>query len=579
MGGKQDSGANLRALGLAVLCACLLACTTIALIFCVGFREISWLAQAGLVQYAVSWLAVALVFVVGTWAGYRVLKYGPGRIEKASSKNPWSWMTLSFDKASILKAFAVIFICWIPFLILQYPCAMNEDAYNQLYQFQTSFPTYYTTLGVTFDASFIDHHPVFDTLVFGTFLALGDLLGSQNLGLFFYALTQSALAALVLAFSCCYLERLGVPKPWRLLCLAFCALFFIIPLWTATMVKDSLFAVFFVLFFLLYIEAFRSEGAAFERKGFIALFAATAVLCALTKKPGFYIVVLSLLVLTLFFVRKKAWKPVAAVLVLVPLVHSLLFPLLLYPAIGGVEPGGRQESLGFALQQVVTVMRGENDLSAEEQSAVDAVLDTQRALEKYNPASVDPVKNSVKPGASAQDYRNFLSAYVSIGVRHIPEYTFSVFSTSAAMLCPGVKLTYYTSPEQRDAWVERFEKADAKGELHLTFFKPEAIKDANLAFQKAFYTIADLPGFNVILSKGLFGAWIPIICIVLSLWGGRRFLVAYAPILFSVLLIILSPVVSTRYIIPLLFTTVLSLGLLCYALVASQKKGSGKHAA
>ena len=108
-------------------------------------------------------------------------------------------------------------------------------------------PTFYTTLGTTVEQSYVDHHPVFRTLIFGFFLALGDALGSQNAGLFIYSLFQCALTAFALGVSCCYLEHLGVPKVFRFVSVLFIALFPPIPQWATCMIKDALNAPFWDL--------------------------------------------------------------------------------------------------------------------------------------------------------------------------------------------------------------------------------------------------------------------------------------------------------------------------------------------
>lgn len=552
-----------------VVCAVLLAATTAAFLFLVGFREIGWLGKAGPLQLAAVLGAVVAVFAVALVASRAVLLRTPALVARLQGRNPWPGMPLSYDRASILRAAAVVIVFWLPWIVLQYPTGMNGDTYNQLYQFQTSSPTFYSTLGLVLEASYIDHHPVFDTLLFGSFWAIGAALGNQNIGLFAYSICQSLAGAVVLAACVCYLKRLGVPKAFRLVSLAFVALFPAFPLWCATMVKDSLFSICFAWFFLLFIEAFRTRGAALSRRSFLVAFVAASVLCILTKKPGIYIVVPSLLALLAFCWRAQGRARLAAALLAVPLACSLAIPAVLYPAIGGVAPGGRQESFGFAFQQVVTVLSEADDVTDAERAAVEAVMDTNRALERYDVTSVDPAKNSVRVSATSVDYLRFVGAWATIGLRHPLLYAKSLFSISSGLLCPGVSVKYNNTPEQEQAWVDTFYKNDPTGEIDLHFDKPDALEGASEAVFTFYQKLSNMPPLSIPFGRGFYGGWLPIICITLATAASRRYLVAYAPIILSVMFVVVSPVASSRYVIPLLFVAVLQLGLLCCALCSS----------
>ena len=81
---------------------------------------------------------------------------------------------LEFNRKSVLVAALVIVIFWTPWIVLSYPTVVAYDTMNQIYQFQTSAPTYYSTTQVFVDAEYIDHHPVFLSLVYGSVLWVGD---------------------------------------------------------------------------------------------------------------------------------------------------------------------------------------------------------------------------------------------------------------------------------------------------------------------------------------------------------------------------------------------------------------------
>ena len=134
------------------------------------------------------------------------------RTSASQKSRRFPWLNFAFGMKHVLVLAGVIFVCWLPVLILMYPCSINPDTTEQLFEFQTSAPTYYPWGNEYVDAEFVDHHPVFDTLLYGSITLLGDAIGSYNHAFFLYILLQSALGALGLAASCCYASRLAAPR-------------------------------------------------------------------------------------------------------------------------------------------------------------------------------------------------------------------------------------------------------------------------------------------------------------------------------------------------------------------------------
>ena len=546
-----------------------LSLTTAASIATVGFREMSVFSNPDTRMIYLIALSVGLFIGVGIVC-YALLRNMTRIIRWSDSKQPLTILSLTFDKRSVLIASAIILVFWIPWIILQYPCSMNGDTYNQLYQFQTSYPTYYSTIGITVDESFIDHHPVFDTLLFGAFLTFGDAIGSQNVGLFAYSLFQCILTAGMLGLCCCYLERLQVPKLFRVISLAFCAFFIPIPMWATCMIKDALYSVMFALFCLVFAEAVRTRGGSLESKRMVVAYILIACLCILTKKTGALIVAIATIVLFIF--ARKRWRELLLGFATPLVICFILIPVALYPAIGGVASGGKQEMFGFAFQQVITAINEDDDLSSQELESVSKVLDIERAQKKYQVNIVDPVKNSARKDATTSDYLNFIPAYFTIGARHIPAYTSSIFNVVGTLVTPGRTFTYFNTPEQTDEWKSQFIKADTKGELHLTFNKPEPIASASDAFNTLWRKgIPKLGPFQIPFNVGFYGGWIPMICIVICLFKNRKWAISLVPIIIAFGIIVIGPASSVRYALPMLYTTPLMLGILCAALRPSDK--------
>ncbi|HAM16876.1 MAG TPA: hypothetical protein DCP91_13695 [Eggerthellaceae bacterium] len=547
--------------------ACVLGLTVPACIIQIGTDRLP--AIGPLSATAIMVIAALVVAAIAFPCALFVLRRGPGIVERTARHNPLPWLPLTLDARSIAICTGIIFLFWIPCLVLQYPAAANTDAMSQIYQFQTPAPTLYS--GGYVDAEFVDHHPVFDTLLYGSFVWVGDaLFGSQNAGLFLLALVQSAFTAWMLALSCCYLERLAVPKVFRLVTLAFFALVPLFGFYAATMLKDSTFSAIYVLWTVLYLEAFRTRGKALGSWRRTALFALATLLCFVTKKTGVYVLVPGMLVMLVAY--RGYWKQLAVCIAAPLLVFQGLVPAVLYPAIGGVAPGGNEEVFGTLYQQVITVVRESDDLTADERSAVDAVLDVDAAVEAYRPTITDQVKDQRRLGTQASDYAEFLKAYLSIGLRHPGEYTWTICRLNGSFLAPGKAITYYHTCEFPEANTRGFAQAKNADNWHYTWYKPEPIKTWAKQVDTVYTdAVSTNPLLAFLLGRGLYTGWIPIICCLLACARDKRYAIVFVPVALSLAVLIIGPTSSARYALPLFYTAPLMLGTLCHAL------SSGSH--
>lgn len=517
--------------------------------------------------------AVVLAFVM-----LQLARRLPGWVQKSQEK-PARW-NLRLSPKPVLICAAIILVCWLPWIWLQYPISNTFDTYNQLYQHLTDAPTYYTTMNVFVDAEYIDHHPVLVTLLYGAFLSLGDLLGSQNYGLFAYNLFQSSLTAVVLAITCCYAaDRLAISQRFAAIVVAICALCPLFPQWATYMGKDSLFSISFLAYMICFVEVVRSKGACCKSKTFVAALILASFLSMVSKKPGLYIVAASNIFL-LVYCWRGGYRWQSIVQLVAPLaVAVVLVPAIVYPLIGGVAPGGKQETLGVFLQQTVTVVRESDDLSAEEREALEGVLDVDSAVSAYSPTLVDPVKKHFKLDASTGDIVRFFGAWASIGVRHPVEYAKSSLRIASALLAPALPFTYGSTLETYNAenvqnWlIAKIDNPDFK----TTFFKPKYLQSAEEGIAGVWRDIAKTPLLGIFFSRGFYGGWLPFICLILVGFFRRRNMLFFIPIVMSMLVAFVCPAVSPRYVLPLVYCMPLMLALACYS--AGEAKDSGRKLA
>lgn len=504
-------------------------------------------------------------------------------------------LRLSWTKRSVITAAVVLFVFWLPIAIVAYPTGYTQDTFNQLYQFQTQAPTYYASTGEMLDAEYSDHHPVFTTLLYGVFWSAGMAFGSQNVGLFALALLQCVVLALELAALVCYLDKLGISWPVRFAALIFFAWFPFFGRYASTVLKDVTYLTFFVPWLLMWFEAFYTRGQALVRVPFLLAFVLLSGGCILAKKLGLFLLVPCLVVA--FFALREQRVRIAGAGISCVLVFALALPAVVFPAIGGVAPGGRQEAIGFAIQQFISVARETpSAISAEDRAALQGILDIDAAIEDFEAFRADGAKGHFKSQATTAEVLRFVGIWAKVGLQHPVAYAKAIAYTSGMLYIPYMKMTYYYDNDFSKR-TQRFLKADPN--FNVVFRHPQALKDANdyLEFHSIEAHISDLPVVSLFFTTGFWGGWMPFVVLLLVLYArgkgvkgtgvqgaagvmsasgaeaapdarpasagskatqspsGARiaYIAALAPLVVSVLLLPLSPVASPRYVLPLLF--------------------------
>ncbi len=556
---------NKRAIAYAFVLACLLAAPLAALAAIAPDSVAEQITLFGLVQFGkASGLALAgIVFACTLILAFLAFTRLPGALERLNAVKVPAWIDIHLNRRTVLVVTLIILACWIPVLYLVFPGATKTDTVNQLYQFLSEKPTWYSATGDVIDAEFIDHHPVFDTFLLGAFAWIGRLAGSDAAGLFAYTIFQTALVAAACATAICYTERLGIHPVLRIAALVLIIVAPIFPGSAVTAQKDSLFAAFIVVYTVLFMEAIRTKGNAFASKGFLAGFIAVTCLCMLSKKTGVALMVLCGIVL-ICALRGKRTRAAAAVLA--PLLAcSLLWPAIVYPT-ANVAPGGSQEAWGMLYQQTVSTLKKHPEAAGDaERAAIDAVIDLDRALEKHVSWRTDEVKRCARAESTTQDRFTFLGAWAKIGLAHPSDYLMATAYCSAALLVPSTpfSLAYDIDQSTVSSFASHADKLGVS--FTLDAVNPEPNQAAAKAVYGAYDALCQAPIISLFFTSGFWGGWIPLITLVATFFFRKRSSLALAPIVFSALLLIVSPAPMPRYVVSLAFLALPAIAWMLYA--------------
>lgn len=343
----------------------------------------------------------------------------------------------AFDRHPFAASALVLALCWLPVLIGYAPALFMWDTNTQILQW-FGLPNHISSSVDLLDSSVLltQHHPPLQTALVGLCVQAGiSLAGSENLGIFIYAVLQWAVDILVISWAFRIAQIVGAPRAPRFVALGFIALVPAYSNYSVLVTKDVFFASALLLFaielvYLVFCAASSDGRIAFSRRHAVLLVAG-ALGTALLRSGMIVAVAGGALAATLLLWRmqrrlaREGLRPVSArSLLRVPLIAlalviavNLLLARVVYPALA-ITPSSKREVLSIPMQQVARFMRDRPDaVQPEDLSAIDRVLDAPSLARLYDPSKSDPVKATYKEQASSDDLSAFWQTWARLFVR------------------------------------------------------------------------------------------------------------------------------------------------------------------
>lgn len=360
----------------------------------------SWdLAFGSVISFLLSVVTLfGLFFLMQSVLGWGKLLIG--KVAGANISLPKVW-----KKHPFLVPWLIIFICWLPYVLVRFPAALEFDAYRQIMQ----------ALGIL---PFTAHSPPASSFIMGLWVKIGHgLFGSYEIGLFLFVLFQTAVCSAIFAYTTLTMRRLQVSEILQLLSVAIYAVATIYSNYISTIVKDVLFSCLTVLFIALLAEELFLPHS---RKRSAALFAA-ALLMAIARNNGIYVLMLCAIVFAVYVLltRKRCYAGILLALILAWGAHSLYKDAML-PALGVAE-GPFAEVMSIPFQQTARYVRDyPDDVTPEEAETIAAVIDYENLGSLYDPDLSDPVKGTFTGNKDALG--PYLKTWLAHFLRHPDAY-------------------------------------------------------------------------------------------------------------------------------------------------------------
>lgn len=442
-----------------------------------------------------------------------------------------------FHRHVWLVSFLVILICWIPWIIMNYPGTSCPDGTYQLMQY----------FG---DAPFTAHHPPLSTFIMGVLMELGNFIGDANLGFFLYILMQTVLGALIFSYSISKIYEFGIRLRYCFIGTLFYAIF---PLWGGTLQaqdKDLLYTEIITLFVTYLVSIIHTKQC--RVKDSIMLFMA-GLAASLLRNNGIY-AVLPTIVILMFHLKNAERRKMGVVVCLTVIVYCGIIKVL-YPGIG-IQDGSIKEALSVPfLQTARYVDMHEEEVTEYEEGIINSVLDYE-ALKTYDPKHADSVKNTYKGDNSKLP--EYFKVWFQMFCKHPETYVAAFLNKGGGYIAPvyvgfpspiGTKHTeYITEMGVNNALGEKYAKL----------------------FVYIEYATMEMPIIKYFCMAGTY-TWILLICILLCLrekiYSG---MILFIPEIMNVLVSIASPTWHIRYALPVIAVIPLIVGWTYYMILAKR---------
>jgi len=481
-------------------------------------------------------LPFVLCFVLCSIVSILIFTVIPGwhfeRLKKGNEKVA-QWVDKLGDGKLFLIVWAFIFVSWIPAYLILYPGVLSYDIISQTM----------SALGEITN----NHHPILHTWLIRVFMNLGDALFSgYEYGIGLFSLLQMLILSYALARLVLLLKKKKVPILIVLLTALCSALWFMNACMSVTMVKDTLYAAFLILFACHFTEIVMNPLEYSRRKLNLFLLPVVGFFLCAFRNNGFHIYVFCLAVLVVLRISqiKKAKMYIALIVVtLLPIFMYKIYTGPVFSALN-IEQGQVREALCIPIQQVqrVSVNRG-GELTSEQTAIMNSYFIKAQWVETvYDPFFADPAKGCFYSAHYNEDPIAFWKFYFQIGKQFFKEYIVGFLSNTLGYWYPGYYRYSYVMYENYspDMFVVPLERKSIEGMQMLKDFY-ESICLSDFWRETPVLRLFVIPAYSV---------WILMYALILA-WKKRGFFTRVLPLFLPLIaqfgIMILSPMSSFRY--------------------------------
>lgn len=454
------------------------------------------------------------------------------------------------------KKYVMLFliICWLPYILIFYPCSTAGDTFDQIRQFfnkpvheglSFQWSTYYDMVKLISNDMLINqHHPVIHTFFIGICVYLGHILGNDNFGLFLYVVCQTIFTSFILSYILVDSSKLYIKEKYRKTLLLLYSFAPIFPVWIVTICKDSLHAPIFFLYVYILIKTSYNVNLCKSKSKEFLLITIVQLLLVLTKSTGMYVLILANFCFLIKRIKKRKVFLISVIIVCV--VQSVILQGIVYPFFK-ISPGGGQEIWSVPCNQIGRYVKEYGDtIVREDGEIIDKVIYYEYCAEWYHEDNADHIKNSFRIDATTQEKIDFMRVWWKYFWKH-PE----VYIVACADLCyqyfyPQNEIMNPDNAMSVSYVVSEIEGFDFYNTGIFVKFLPGIVNIVN--------NLIRLPILGMLVSSGFY-MWLLFILFGFRFLKNRKgSIIPYIPILIYILILIAGPRYLTRYALILFYT-------------------------
>ena len=489
----------------------------LSLFMCIGdsFQEKSFVLNLcqhnKILGYLSMWILYFIVLQVITVAiDYWVTLYREkkNKVERDFSVKEWR----------IFKC--ILFIAWIPYFMAYFPGSISRDGMTQINIARGAAPL-------------SNAHPILSTWCMGIFIKIGKWINNDYLGIFLYVLFQTFVMISALVYMLRFVHELTKNKTIIYIALAFFALY---PTWgmmVESVIKDTLYTAFFILFTTMFAQIVMDKEEKTKDRMFLFKFFLSMIGICFWRNNGIYVVIISFIVLLISKTMKSYKKSVAFMLALIMLLYygmnAWVYPVL------NVQKGSTREMLSLPFQQTARYLRDNpQDVTEDEKKIISAVLDYEKIPELYNPNIADYARNTFRENSTSEELKKYFIVWFKMFCRH-PETYFKATLNNT--------YNYYYFKDMRN-FMSEYQNYTAWdiNELAIEENKFEFTNNCKAILETYLEVINRIPFVNHLGRCGLF-TWVVLIAFAL-MFRRKEFagMILCVPLFVAILICIASPV-------------------------------------
>lgn len=310
--------------------------------------------------------------------------------------------------------------CWLPYVVFLFPGTTDpRDCLDQICQMHGIYYRSATWQTLVDPNVYLNNNnPVLHTLLLNGSFAVGEIIGSQNIGFFLFTFGQVLLLAWALALAISLQQQFRSPVWFRVGLLVFFCLNPLYPIWGMCATKDVLFSIVTLFFVILSVYIIRKPEQ-YSRPLWLVVYFILALLMTMLRNNGVFALVFSL---PFLFLNRRTELRKMGVLAVVAIFCFYGYINVVLPA-AHITGGSIREALSLPMQQTTRyIVNYPDEVSLDEREAISTVLDYDIFVDEFSPSLVDNVKATFNPEASSEDVVNYLRAWASMGAKHPGTY-------------------------------------------------------------------------------------------------------------------------------------------------------------